>query len=322
MANAPFEKGLFEVADGVFAYLQPDGSYGWSNAGLIRGAGRSLLVDTLFDLRLTAEMLDVMKPVTATSPIATVVNTHANGDHCFGNQLVASDRVEIIASAATAEEMLELPPKVVADMLRTELPAPLGEFVKRVFGPFRFDDIDLVGPTRTFSGELRVAVGGRAVDLVEVGPAHTAGDVFAWLPDARVVFAGDILFVGGTPVMWSGPIERWIAACERIISLDPAVVVPGHGPLTDVQGVEAVAAYLRLVAAGCRARFDAGMSAQEAALDLDREIDGTPYGEWGDRERLVATVDNVYRALDPSRPPTPVVELFRRMAAYRRSDSR
>ena len=93
-------RGLQEVADGCHAYVQADGSWGWSNAGLVVGDGVSLLVDTLFDLKLTQRMLDSMQPVTLASPIAQVVNTHANGDHCFGNILL--DNTEIIASTATA----------------------------------------------------------------------------------------------------------------------------------------------------------------------------------------------------------------------------
>ena len=85
-----YEKGLQEIADGIWAYLQPDGGWGWSNAGLVTGGEASLLVDTLFDLRLTAEMLAAMRRVTpAAEHIGTVVNTHANGDHCYGNALVA-----------------------------------------------------------------------------------------------------------------------------------------------------------------------------------------------------------------------------------------
>ncbi|MEN9821851.1 MAG: hypothetical protein RLZ04_277, partial [Actinomycetota bacterium] len=102
-----YRKGIHELGDGCLAYLQPDGSWGWSNAGLIVGDGASLLVDTLFDLRLTGEMLDAMRAFTRTAPIGTLVNTHANGDHCYGNQLV--DGAEIIASAATAHEMNEVP---------------------------------------------------------------------------------------------------------------------------------------------------------------------------------------------------------------------
>ena len=95
----PYSKGLHEVAPGVFAYLQPDGGWGWSNAGLVVGDGESILVDTLFDLSLTATMLEAMAPQAASSPITTVVNTHANGDHCYGNQLVAGPGVRIVARA-------------------------------------------------------------------------------------------------------------------------------------------------------------------------------------------------------------------------------
>ena len=124
-----YTKGLHEVADGVWAYLQPDGGWGWSNAGLISGSdGSSLLVDTLFDLRLTADMLETMRAATpAAEHIATVVNTHANGDHCYGNALLGGS--EIIATARCAEEMLQLPPSSMAAMLRSadEL-GPAGSF--------------------------------------------------------------------------------------------------------------------------------------------------------------------------------------------------
>ncbi len=86
-------------------------------------------------------------------------------------------------------------------------------------------------PGRTFTGAETLDVGGRRVELIEVGPAHTTGDAIAWLPDARVAFAGDILFNGVTPIMWAGPVGNWIAAIERIEALDPAVVVGGHGPI-------------------------------------------------------------------------------------------
>ena len=110
--TSSYRKGLHELGDGCFAYLQPDGGWGWSNAGLVVGDGVSLLVDTLFDLRLTGEMLDAMAGAVGSAPIATVVNTHANGDHCYGNQLVS--HAEIIASEKAAHEMREVPPSMLA----------------------------------------------------------------------------------------------------------------------------------------------------------------------------------------------------------------
>src|SRR5271166_2060821 len=109
-----YERGLHEVGDGVWAYLQPDGGWGWSNAGLVTSGDASLLVDTLFDLRLTAEMLDAMRAGTPAEHIGTVVNTHANGDHCYGNALLADS--EIISSVRCAQEMSTLPPETMAAM--------------------------------------------------------------------------------------------------------------------------------------------------------------------------------------------------------------
>src|SRR5271170_5908346 len=100
-----FTKGLHELGNGCYAYLQPNGSWGWSNAGLVVDGDQSLLVDTLFDLKLTREMLEVMRRAQPRSAArsGTLVNTHSNGDHCFGNELV--EGAEIIASKACAEEM-------------------------------------------------------------------------------------------------------------------------------------------------------------------------------------------------------------------------
>ncbi len=253
ICNVPYQKGLQEVAAGVWAYLQPDGGWGWSNAGLVTGDDNSsLLVDTLFDLRLTAEMLDAMRRTTpAARDIATVVNTHANGDHCYGNALLGD--AEIVASARCAEEMAALPPSAMAATLRAAPDlGPAGAFLLRIFAPFSFDGIPLTVPSTTFEGRLDLQVGGRRVSLLEVGPAHTAGDVIVHLPDDDVVFTGDILFHGGHPIVWAGPVANWMAACDRIVELEPAVVVPGHGPLATVAAVEDLRGYFALLSVEAR----------------------------------------------------------------------
>src|ERR1700746_120307 len=100
MSKARYTKALKDIGNGLWAYLQPDGSWGWSNAGLIVDGDQTLLVDTLFDLKLTGEMLDEMRrSIPAAERIGAVVNTHANGDHTFGNQLV--EGAVVIASEAT-----------------------------------------------------------------------------------------------------------------------------------------------------------------------------------------------------------------------------
>jgi glyoxylase-like metal-dependent hydrolase (beta-lactamase superfamily II) len=314
--GAAYRHGLQEVADGVFAYLQPDGTWGWSNAGLVAGGDQSLLVDTLFDLRLTRRMLDEMAPVLDGRPIANLVNTHANGDHCYGNQLVAGDGVDILASTRAAAEMENVTPATLHAMVTTDLGPQLSSYVRRIFGPFEFDGIEVAPPTRTFDGALELEVGDRPVHLLEVGPAHTAGDVIAWAPGPDVVFAGDILFIGGTPIVWAGPLSNWVAALDRILALEPAVIVPGHGPLAERADVEALADYFRFVDREAGERADGGMDVVEATREVDRLVDDSPYAGWTDRERICINVDAVYRHRDPPRPATNVLELFGRMAEY------
>ena len=299
--------GLHELSNGCHAYLQPDGGWGWSNAGLIVGDGASLLVDTLFDLKITQKMLDTMAHATEKAPISTVVNTHANGDHCYGNQLLAGK--EIIASAATAHEMSEVPPAMLAAL--NSAPGDVGDLFRHFFGEFDFEGIEPILPTKTFTGKHSVTVGGRVVELVEVGPAHTAGDTLVFVPDARTVYTGDILFIGGTPIVWAGPLDNWIAACDLICSSDVEHIVPGHGPLTDKAGVTAIRDYLAYVQDEATERFNGGMDAWDAARDI--ALNG--FAEWGEFGRLAVNVDTVYRTLSGAHKSPDVVEQFRRMYA-------
>lgn len=303
-----YTKGLHEVGDGLHAYLQPDGGWGYSNAGLVTGDGASLLVDTLFDLRLTREMLDAMAPIVSASPVSSVVNTHANGDHCYGNALLAG--IEIIASSRAAEEMSAVTPETMHALLTMDLGAPLTPFLNAIFGSFEFEGIEVTPPTRTFTGRLDLDVGGRPVELIEVGPAHTGGDTLAYVPDARAIFTGDILFIGGTPIVWAGPVSNWVAACELILDLDVETIVPGHGPVTDKSGVESVKRYLEHIWKEAGDRHAAGMSAYDAA----RDIDLGEFRDWGAAERIAVNVDTIYREFDPSHDPADMVTLFTRMA--------
>jgi cyclase len=316
MSDSGYTRGLHEVGDGLYAYLQPDGSWGWSNAGLIADGEATLLVDTLFDLRLTGEMLDEMKRrVPSAHKIDTLVNTHANGDHTFGNQLARGARV--LASRLTAEEMLELPPAALA-ALKEAAPqmGRTGEFLLECFGDFDFAGIDLVPPDETFEGNLSLRVGDKQVELIEVGPAHTRGDTLVLVPRDRVLFSGDIVFHGGHPIVWAGPVSNWVSACDRILELDVDVVVPGHGPIADKQAVQELRAYLLYVEAEARRRFDAGMTPLEAARDiaLDR------YADWGEAERMVVNVDAVYRELSESDSAANPLELFGRMAEFAKGE--
>jgi cyclase len=295
-----YPAGLTQVAPGVHAWMQPNGAWGEANAGLVVGDGASLLVDTLWDLPLTRRMLEAMAPLTAEAPIRTLVNTHGDGDHWWGNELVATD--DIVATTAAAEhEMKAVTPGSMLALRRLgaalERIGPLaarGRFLRGFHGPYEHRGITLKRPTRTFSGRLELDVGGRKVELIEVGPAHTHGDLIVHVPEARVVLAADVAFIGSTPVMWAGPLANWLRALDTIEALEPEVVVPGHGPVTDLGGLAELRGYWTWLEAAARPRLQAGAKPAEVARELVNAPDYR-FGDWQCPERAVINVHTLHR---------------------------
>lgn len=310
MGKWEFTKGLHDLGNGIYAWLQPDGSWGLNNAGIIVSQGEALLVDTLYDLELTQEMLDAMQAADpAAGNIKYLVNTHSNGDHTYGNQLVKG--AEIISSEACAEEFDEIPPKMMADILAAASQlGEMGAYFKKYFSRFNYEGIELTPPTRTFSGNMTIKVGSKDVELIEVGPCHTKGDVIVYVPEDRIVFAGDLLFIEGTPIMWAGPVSNWIKACDRILALDVEAIIPGHGPIVDKSGVEAMKGYFNYLYDEGKKHHESGITAAEAA---EKMMSG-PYSSWGDPERVAINVDTLYRELNNDDSPGAPVELFGLMA--------
>ena len=310
----PFRHGLHDVGAGCYAWIQPDGGWGWSNAGLVADGDESLLVDTLFDLKLTRAMLDGMRRA---EPVAArrfdkLVNTHADPDHCNGNELVAE--AEIIASRAAALEMAAESPDRLAVLMR-QAPAmgETGRFLIEAFSAFDFEGITRTLPTTTFEGEYQTHVGDKRVVLKEVGPCHTTGDILVHLPGEQLIFTGDIVFVEGHPILWVGPVANWIAACDHILRLPVEIIVPGHGPITDKRGVRAVRDYLVYVRDEAKARFDAGLSVYDAAMDISL----ADFDSWGEAERIVVNVKTLYREFGSTGQSGDPIELMARIRRER-----
>ena len=305
-AKVPYTRGLHEVADRVWAWTLPDGGYGWSNAGLVAGDGASLLVDTLFDLALTREMLAAMRPLTDHAPITDALITHSNGDHTHGNQLL--DRsVRVIAAKGTAEEIARgMAPEMLAMIQSADLGPAATRYARERFGHFDFSGITVRNADQTFDDELFIDVDGRQARLLNLGPAHTAADSVVHIPDAGVLFAGDLLFIGCTPIVWAGPIANWVAACDAMVALDAPTVVPGHGPVTGPDGIRAVRGYLVHIAEQAEAAHRKGLSLAEAA----ETVDLGEYATWLDAERVVVNIYQRYRELDFTTPQLDVLSLL------------
>ena len=312
MSDLAFSKGLHDLGGGNWAYLQPDGSWGWSNAGLIVDGEESLLVDTLFDLPLTATMLRTMRDaVPAAKRIDTLVNTHANGDHTFGNQLVDGAR---IVTSRTVETALEHDTGDRILGLIESLPpgSDGGRFIRKAFGPFDFHGIVHPPVTDSFTGEHELKVGDKRIRLIDVGPAHTASDLLVHAVDDGVVYTGDILFVGGHPAIWAGPVSNWIKACDLILSWDVTTIVPGHGPIVGKEAVRDFRSYLEYLHGEVRRRYDAGMPWQEAAFD----IAFGPFAKLCDPERTVINTLTLYREFSGVSVAITSAEIWELMGRY------
>ncbi len=304
---------LRQIAKDVYACLQEDRGLGTSNSGFVdRGGG--LVVDTFWDLPHTRELIANYARVWK-EPARRVVNTHHNGDHAWGNQLFRG--AEIIGHRLCAQAFGKEKPEAM-QILRNAAGSdnPAVAALAQSLSGWDFSGIELTPPTTLIEDRLALDLDGTAVELLYVGPAHTAGDVIAHLPEKRVMFVGDILFRLCTPIGWEGTYAKWIAALDRIVALAPEVIVPGHGPLCGIEGPKEMKAYLQYVRSESQRFFNAGLSALAAA----KRIDLGPYAGWTEPERLLFNVERAYREFrgEPFDAPIDVPSMFAGMYELRR----
>jgi cyclase len=273
----PWPTGMFEVADGVFAYVQEGGGLCVSNAGLIVGPDRCIAIDSLFSPSMTLAFRDAIRRVTD-KPVRLLINTHHHVDHTLGNALFPEAQVLSHVNAKREQRRVG---KSVLDVLRPLLPELVAET----------DAVTQRLPNMTFSGSARFLLGGRAIELLHFGPAHTIGDALIVLPAERLLFAGDVAFHYITPLGLEGHIGGWRGVCDEIDSLEIDTIVPGHGPVGGKPELREMRGYLDTIWTQGRAAFDAGVVTQDAT----RQIDLGEYASWPEPERLAFNVSRLYQ---------------------------
>jgi cyclase len=263
---------LEEVDRGVFAYVQPDGTWWINNTAFVTAPDGVVVVDTCATERRTRAFLATLAGVTS-APVRLVVNTHHHGDHTHGNSL--THPAAIVAHTRCREAMLA-----------TGISPPHG-----VFEPVEWGDLRLAPPILTFDDRIDVWAGDTKLELHYIGtPAHTTNDVIVWIPERRIMFAGDLVFNGGTPFMLMGSIRGCAEALERIRQFRPEVIVPGHGPVCDSSVLNRLVRYCEFVEQLAVEIDDSGAS----PLDAARSTDLGEFAQLTDPERLVG---NLHRAL-------------------------
>ncbi|MDQ3385353.1 MAG: MBL fold metallo-hydrolase, partial [Actinomycetota bacterium] len=187
--------------------------------------------------------------------------------------------------------------------------------VEAVFGEIEWGALEPAAPFVTFEDRLDVHVDDLLVELHHVGsPAHTVGDVVAWVPERSVLYAGDLVFNGGTPFVLMGSVAGSLAALERLQSFGAETIVPGHGGVCGPEGIEAVVDYLTFVGDLAADAHAAG----DSPLDAARQADLGAYAGLLDSERIVGNLHRAYVELDgrPPGDPIDVLAAFADMVTY------
>ncbi len=305
-APARFAGGLREVAPRTWAWLQPNGGLGESNVGLVVGDGESLLVDTLWDEPLTRRMLTAATPLLADAPLRQAFITHPDGDHWWGNALMPGPAEILTLPACDRAMRAEALPRVLDGMTRTaallrHVPGKVGAVARygnAQLAPFAWRGLRLRHADRTIDGGTTLDVGGREVRVLDLGPTHSPADAVVHVPDADVVFAADLLFIGVTPIMWHGPVETWLRALDALLALEAEVYVPGHGPPCGRAEIQQLADYWRWLRDGVHEQRAAGRPPNEAARELLRSPGHARFAGWLNPERIVVSLATMYRNLD------------------------
>jgi cyclase len=286
---------LHEVGDGVFAYIQPDGSWFINNTGFVVGSSSVISIDSCSTERRTRAFRKQISAITP-SAITTLVNTHNHGDHTYGNSLIG-------AATIVGHE------KCRTQIIKNGLPADTG-----IFEPIEWGDLALAPPTVTFDDRIRLWSDDQPVELSYVGQAaHTTNDILIWLPDQQVLFCGDLLFNGGTPFLLSGSVAGAIDVLTNVLAPIPAkTIIPGHGAPCDRALIATIVDYLQFVLATARSGRDAGLS----PLEVARETDLGEYTPWLDSERIVGNLHRAYADLDPASPDVDMATALTDMVTY------
>jgi glyoxylase-like metal-dependent hydrolase (beta-lactamase superfamily II) len=246
--------------------------------GVVGGDAGLLVVDTRSSHRQATQLRRDIGELPGA--VAWAVNTHHHHDHCFGNAVFAD--VALWGLDGCARRLVE-EAETMRDELVSDFPKSADEWREVVVTP----------PTSTFRDRASIDVGGRTVDLLHLGRGHTDDDIVVHIPDAGVVFAGDLLENGTPPYFGDGFPLDWPATVEALIALGAGTVAAGHGEVADRAFAERSLAELRAVA-------DLGRRVTADEVDLEVAIRLAPYGPKRSREPVERAVAQARGELDPA----------------------
>ena len=187
-----------------------------ANAGYVIGPTGVIVIDALGSPEIARRLIGQIRQRTD-KPITHVILTHYHADHIYGLQSFVDVGAKIIAQE-TAREYLN------SDAAAQRLIASRSELA-----PWINESTRLVPADTWISKDVDLELAGMRVQIRQMGPAHTSHDLAIYFPERRVLFAGDLVFRGRIPYVGNADSQGWIAALDRLMAFDAAVLIPGHG---------------------------------------------------------------------------------------------
>jgi glyoxylase-like metal-dependent hydrolase (beta-lactamase superfamily II) len=256
---------LVEISEGVYACIHKFGGKAISNAGIIDLGDGTLIFDTFLSPLVAAEIPEIVKKL-GLPPIEYVVNSHYHNDHIRGNQ-VFSDDIQIISTSRTAQLIAEMEPQELAaekeyapsqlEHYDSLMNAFAGDTLSReyknllLWQPY-FETlvetnsiVETRLPDTYFEDEMIISGSKREVTLISMGRGHTDSDAVLYLPDEKILFASDLLFIEMHPYMADGHPDDLYLVLNKLLEMDVETVVPGHGPVGGPEDLEILVDYLK-----------------------------------------------------------------------------
>jgi cyclase len=230
-------QGLVKIADNIYSYVDvkkgsPQNSFG-ANAGIIIGKDGIVVVDTLISANEAKRFIKDIRLI-SDKPIRYVINTHYHLDHSFGNSEFEKLGAVIIAHENCKKDIENK-----------------GEAALKNVKGYGLSDADMEGtkiaiPSLTFRDRMGIDLGDQKIELIYAGPSHSDDSIIIYLPDKKVLFAGDILFTEYHPFIADGNLEGWGKVLDNIMVMDITKIIPGHGPISAQHDIRKMKEYLTI----------------------------------------------------------------------------
>lgn len=279
-----WEEKVYEPKKGCFVYISR-GGFAMNNPGIVTGSKCALAVDSMSGVALTSAFYSEVKDRIGATPVKFFLYTHGDSDH--------------ILAAHIYDQAVKIATRKVGEKLKD------GHIPSQKYSPCDLTGAKITMPDLYYHGKLVLDLGGRTAEIRELGNCHSQSDSIVYVPDAGVVYCGDVLYTQELPELHTSNVPNWIAALDGLLAMDADTFIPGHGPIGTKEDVRLLKELLQKLWNETKAGFEQGKTPLEIykAMDL-----GPVHEQYREQYRRITAVDVIYRTLQGKDPCTTIAE--------------